>query len=606
MRIRVAIVMAFGLTALLLPWGATAQALGSADAISGQYMTMVACTPGTGSWEEIDTLLFPDNRSVELVFMPWARKPALSTEVTLLGNWVGPERFEVNWVVSESMRMMGGNPTTGEQRVCVLLINFQDDTTQNATISGVTQRMFSQSDSADRWWREASYGKMWITGDVYGWYTLPMNRSCDPSEWRRLAIIAADPDVYFPQYNRLFILVPGGGGCGWGGLGTLGMQTFNTQDGPFTASTSWCRSEYYNTSTSTAIQITTHEGGHNLGQHHASSIRFTNEALGRFDNNGADGTASEYGDRFDTLGSWNTGCYNARHKINLQWWDQPHVVDVRQPGTYTLSPYITNTAEPKVLALYRGRAPNTGRDEYLYLEWRQPIGYDQGINWRSGTNYNGVLGHFHWNNGTTRTYLVDFSYADNDFLDAALKTGQTWLDNYTGLGARVIGVENGRMVVEVSFSDTGNPVAPLAFQVTGGAHVGGSLTDLLNSDNRYVTIEARRPTEAARPLAELTVQSTSPFRNPPRIDLSIEASATAEAIQVVEMWNYQASRWEEVSRRVASPTDTTVTVSITSNAVRFVQPGTRSMQARIGWYDNGITFPAWVSRTDRVAWNVFF
>jgi hypothetical protein len=105
---------------VVLAVSARGQTLGSPDVISGQFMTMVACTPETGAWEEIDTLLFEDNRSVELVFMPWARKPALSAQVTLLGNWIGRDRFEVNWVVSESIRMMGGNPTTGEQRfLCV-------------------------------------------------------------------------------------------------------------------------------------------------------------------------------------------------------------------------------------------------------------------------------------------------------------------------------------------------------------------------------------------------------------------------------------------------------------------------------------------------------
>ncbi len=600
-----------GFTCLVaLFWAAAgtgfAQALGGADQVRGQFMTLVACTPETGFWEEYDTLLLEDNREIQLDFLPWARKPSLGSTVTVAGRWKTRDRFEVSWVVSEEPRMAGGNPTTGEQRVCVLLVNFQDDTTQNATVEGVRQRMFDPNNSADKWWREASFGKMWITGDVYGWYTLPINRGCDPSEWRRLAIQMADPDVYFPQYNRLFILVPTGGGCSWGGLGTLGMQTFQTDDGPWTTSTSWCRSEYYNTNTNTAIMITTHEGGHNLGQHHASSIAFNGEALGQFDNNGADGTTSEYGDRLDTLGNWNLGCYNARHKVTLNWWDPEHIVDVRRAGTYTLSPYLLNSPEPKALAVFRGRGQNTNRDEYLYLEWRQPIGYDQGINWRNGANYNGVLGHFHWNNGSTKTYLIDFSYQDNDFLDAVLRTGQTWLDNYTGLGVRVVGVENGRMVVEVSFSDTGNLTEPIGFQVTGGVRTSGGLSDLISSDDRYVVIEARRPTEAARPFAEMTVDTLSPFRNPPRLDLIVEAAATAPAIQVIEMWNYDTERWEEVSRRVATPSDSTVQVSVTSNTARFIQPGTRLVRARIGWYDNQIPLAFWQARVDRVIWNVYF
>lgn len=502
--------------------------------------------------------------------------------------------------IEQTAGPLAHNPTIGEQKLCVLLINFQDDRTENVTKEQVERMLFDPNDSADRWWREASFEKMWLTGDVYGWYTLPMNRGCDPGRWRSLAIEMADDEVFFPQYNRLFILVPTGGGCGWGGLGTLNPSILPTDDGPWETTTSWCRSEYYNTPR-LAVAITTHEGGHNLGQHHARAIGWGGgEALGEFDCNACGRSTLEYGDRFDALGLWDLGMYNTRHKMNLGWFDDENLIEVRSPGRFALTPFSVNNKQPKALKVFRGRGDRTRRDEWLYVEWRQPIGYDVDIDYYNGLNYNGVLFHYDWGDSGTATYLLDMTPGDGDWLDASLQAGSVWSDNYTDLSIEAVVIEDGRMIVDVR---NGKPVAASGFTVTRGVWQRGDLQDLHDSDNERLVINARRSHEIAAASVELVVSAVSPVNTPAKLTFSLEAATNGTpVVQRIELFDYDRGVWEQVDERPAPAEDSVVDVTIDENPQRFVRAGTRLMKARIGYHDRDVTFASWEGRFDRVIW----
>lgn len=380
-----------------------------------------------------------------LHFKDGVEPPEAGSRIEIRGQITGDQIVVENFYVLASPRAI---PTTGEQRICIILFNWQDYPVQNVTPQKVYEMFFNPTNSIDHYWREASFGKAWATGNVYGWYTLPINMSCSPSQWRAEAIKMADPDVNFLEYNRLFLLMPEAGGCGWGGLGTLGSEVFQTADGPWETTTSWCRSEYYDWGNWYAIAVSVHEGGHNFGLLHANAANYGNDILGAYDCNACGADLIEYADRFNSMGGWSNGHYNAHHKQRIGWLEPGNVVNVNAPGLYALDPWAAFSTGTKSLRILRKTA-NSNKQEHLWLEWRQPIGFDSTIDYFNGYNYNGLLMHFNWTGNTAPSYLLDHSPADNDFHNAAFLAGQTWTDYYTGLVIRAIGEQNGQFFVQV-------------------------------------------------------------------------------------------------------------------------------------------------------------
>src|SRR5262249_41664279 len=100
--------------------------------------------------------------------------------------------------------------TSGQQNAVVLLA-----TTPNATIpAGVTPQSMQDAffgttpPNLNGFWQEASYGKMSVTGDVFGWYTLSGSYSCsNVMQMRDDAISAASAaGVNFQKYDQVYVV----------------------------------------------------------------------------------------------------------------------------------------------------------------------------------------------------------------------------------------------------------------------------------------------------------------------------------------------------------------------------------------------------------------
>jgi hypothetical protein len=112
--------------------------------------------------------------------------------------------------------------TTGVQKIAVLLVTFPG-VTPPLTPQAAFDIFFGATDrSLDGYWQEASYNQASASGTVFGWYTLNTSYTCDQYWQLRDAVIAAaDPDVNFNNYTRIFIVFPKPSGCSYGGLGTI-------------------------------------------------------------------------------------------------------------------------------------------------------------------------------------------------------------------------------------------------------------------------------------------------------------------------------------------------------------------------------------------------
>ena len=74
--------------------------------------------------------------------------------------------------------------------------------------------------------------------------------------------------------------------------------------------------------------------------------------------------------------------------------------------------------------------------------------------------------------------------------------------------------------------------------------------------------------------------------------------------QVVECFDFQASRFEELDRRAATGQDAVTTIRVTDNFSRFVDPITNSVKTRISFRSNAISGQVITGRFDHAYWTI--
>lgn len=372
--------------------------------------------------------------------------------LTVSGVKLGEQVAAADGSVSSSVASAGCT-LTGDQKTIVLRIEFPGIPLPAGASHTMLDNIYFQDAgrSVDGYWKEASYNQASASGVVVGPVVLDRVYTCDEYyAMRTAAINAADPLVDFTLYNRLMLVFPNPGSCGWAGLGTLGCSTLSSADGSFTASTSWNLATYMQ-SVDQGVQLATHEGGHNITLHHASSRAFTNattllpEILGPV---GITGTLSEYGDKFSTMGSWNLGHYAAPHKVQLNWMtvgSTGRAKQVESNGTFTVQPFELGAATTQALKVRRG----TGNNAWLWLEFRQAVGsYDTAL---YASAHAGATVHYQDSATGTHTHLLDFT-PGGTWTDVTKKPGTgTFIDAYSNVSFSVDSADSSGMTVTVSY-----------------------------------------------------------------------------------------------------------------------------------------------------------
>ena len=395
-----------------------------------------------------------------------------------------------------------GCSTLGDQKTVVILIEFPDDPLVDGDQSvhlpsTVTQPIVNNiffaptGRSVDGYWRETSYGAASASGIVVGPFTLDRKYTCDEYyAMRQAAINAADAAVNFSGYTRLMLVFPNPGSCGWAGLGTLGCGTLSSADGSFSYSTSWLLANYMG-AIDNGVKLSTHEGGHNLSLHHASTRAFTNSVTGLPETIGPVGTAgtlNEYGDLFNTMGSWNFGHYNAPHKVRLGWLNvgtgsTNSVRQVESNGTFSIQPF-ENLPGLAALKVRRG----TGNNAWLWLEYRRPIGlYDSAIN---SQVHNGALVHYEDSTTGTHSHLLDMTPGSASGFNDPAKLLGTFIDSYSNVSFNVDSATSTALGVTVSYGPVpcvrANPTISISPSSQSG-QAGASLNYTVNVTNNDST-----------------------------------------------------------------------------------------------------------------------
>ncbi|MCX8762502.1 Ig-like domain-containing protein [Vibrio parahaemolyticus] len=338
----------------------------------------------------------------------------------------------------------------GQQDTLVMLLNFKENPNdQPITSEEVHALVFGE---VNDFYQENSYGKTWLSGQVAGWYTLPVsNQVCDyPSVQAEADKMARADGVVLEDYQRIIYIMTQSG-CAGGGSATTG-KTFPSRayiDGTLSA------------------RVIAHEFGHNLGLSHAKALDCGDASVSN------NCSVIEYGDSYDVMGTPDMGYINTYYKERMGWLndaESPNILTATQDGLYEIAEYETQDITQNIaLKIPRGVNPNSGLKEWFYVEYRQAMGYDQFLDDRSymlfrGDVTDGVIVRL-VEEGAEESYLLhmkpnsDYSqvYGRKDWKDTALPVGDSFTDPVSGLTINLASAANGFAGVNVSFGGSVTP-----------------------------------------------------------------------------------------------------------------------------------------------------
>ena len=351
---------------------------------------------------------------------------------------------------------------TGSKRVAVLLINFTNNTSQPWTHTTARNVVFDSSTSVAAYYADASYGQFTVTGDVFGWYTIPDdNAGCDYSGWGSKArTAAANAGVNLSAYDNVVYAFPSASSCGWAGLAYLPGRD------------SWINGSFN-------LRVISHELGHNWGVHHASTLDCSSG--GTRVTLGGTCTANEYGDPFTVMGGAATYHHNNWHRAQLGWLSAQTVTS---SGTYTLAPAELSSGT-RLLRVARGDGT------YFQLEFRQPTQPFETFS-SSSAVANGVSIRLAPElSSLVQSRLLDATSGSSSFSDSALAAGGSFFDAVSGVRISTVSVSpaGASVAIELGGSpgDTTAPSAPASLSATAQSSSSIGLSWGAATDNVGVT-----------------------------------------------------------------------------------------------------------------------
>jgi hypothetical protein len=340
-------------------------------------------------------------------------------------------------------------------KVLVILIRFTDSPASPFTQAQVQTSYGggAGSGSVAEYYKEGSYGQQLLNVTVTPWLSsssaTPAN--CDFTTIGTRAESAATAASFNPaNYNYVVYVFPRISACGWAGLAYIGYPH-----------KSWING-------TNAVQVYSHELGHNFGLLHAASVSCGAPIVGS-------GCASaEYGDPFDTMGNQRAMHFNAAQKDILGWFS-PNAVKVHTTGTST---YVLTPMELAGGTTYAVNVPASTYRQY-WIEYRQPIGFDSPL---SAFPNLGAIVHIAepfesiCSGCADDTELLDMTPLTSTFTDAALLAGNTYTDASNGFSVNVVSATATALTVSVSMPGTVTPSTTTVVSSPNPSSVGANVT----------------------------------------------------------------------------------------------------------------------------------
>lgn len=345
-------------------------------------------------------------------------------------------------VAAGGVEKLGGTSAvaaaTGAKRVAVVLLNFANNTAQPYTPAYAEGVAFTNTNSVAAYYAENSWSQLTMTGDVFGWYTIPDNDTgCATNTWANSAnAAAAAAGANLSTYDHVVYAFPSAASCGWSGLGQMpGRLT------------------WLNGGSAMSLRVMAHELGHNFGTHHSSTLNCTTSGIRvSMSATPSDCVPNEYGDPFSVMGAASGYHHTNFSAGNFGWLQAANTVTATASGDFTLRPAEFNN--PTGLQVLRVlRASNS----YLTLEFRQP--YPQFDNFAtSAPVVNGVSVRIAPGYATrTQSQLVDATPGTASFADAPIPVGGTIVDPVSNVSITTLSVSASGAVVRLTFGGSPTP-----------------------------------------------------------------------------------------------------------------------------------------------------
>ena len=320
----------------------------------------------------------------------------------------------------------------GEQRVAVILVNFQDDASQPITRDAAHALVFNTVDS---FFRQSSFGQTWLAGNTFNWVTVPYSKTTCVDGMLLAAeadkaVAAAGGDL--SRYNRKVYMFPKNA-CSWTGLALVNENP----------SMAWINGSF-------TLKAIGHELGHNLGLRHAHALDCDVSPTGDTC------TRLPYGDAADLMGNVRTGDFSPYAKERLGWLNDgisPPILTADRSGRYTIEPYGTSSVGAKAIRIPRG-LNSSGRMQWFYLENRAGVGLDSVLG-GVGNLAQGVMFRTVIEGDGDSIHQIDMTPASAigstaDLADGALTVGRSYTDPLSGAVVSVASVTTAGAVVDVT------------------------------------------------------------------------------------------------------------------------------------------------------------
>ncbi|MCX4243171.1 Ig-like domain-containing protein [Paraliomyxa miuraensis] len=217
-----------------------------------------------------------------------------------------------------------------------------------------TNSMYTDNESTNVYYGEISYGIETMSGKVFGPYQIDMPNGCNTDLIVQRADAAMIDKGHDPtQFTQMMYHFPGGLGCSFAGLASVGSPDFPARN-------SWYANAF-------GCNVRNQELGHNYGMGHSHAYSCPAVPMGMDHNLYEDCSHVEYGHPYDPMGN-GCGHMNVVQKTYMGWLQECNVVTATSDGVFNLmaTELPCNGTQALRFPAYDGRL--------YYLEYRNGDG----------------------------------------------------------------------------------------------------------------------------------------------------------------------------------------------------------------------------------------
>lgn len=366
-----------------------------------------------------------------------------------------------------------------EERVAVIVLRYPNSTAQS--VDDVGRAVFTSRQSLAAYFDEVSFGKMQLVGSVFGPFDMPAQSQACPSLDAQAAANLIASQINPSQFTKFFLVhYENESNCQVAGSSSFGREPYVFDGREYSASIAQSYSPFYLTGdySGTTQSTMAHELIHGMGiNFHALSYSCSDQTLTR---DGANCQPIPYGDLFDMMGLRSAASHPSPFiKQRLGWISSSSITQITQSGMYSLDASDLPRSTIRALEIpldqpipLRSVGDQAGAIQIrsLMIETRSLSGFDA----RNRREYQSETGEIVRmpdsqieglliraigcsSEMQCFPYLLDMhpnslneGYPPNEFLDAALRTQETFTIPGSNMAIQNLGLDNqGRMHVAV-------------------------------------------------------------------------------------------------------------------------------------------------------------